>query len=95
MKVGTGYIVDRRHARVSLRNGEKPEVDWYLFRIPIREYIKKEGNINDFSSIRFMRMFLTNFTEPIVLRFGTLQLVHGDWRNYERSLAGSGQLKVH
>ena len=37
-----------------------------------------------------MRMFLTNFTEPIVLRFGTLQLVHGDWRNYERSLAGSG-----
>ena len=90
MKVGTGYIVDRRHARVSLRNGEKPEVDWYLFRIPIREYIKKEGNINDFSSIRFMRMFLTNFTEPIVLRFGTLQLVHGDWRNYERSLAGSG-----
>lgn len=88
MEVGRGYIVDRRHARVTLRNGEKPEVDWYLFRIPLDEYLQKQGNINDFSSVRFMRMYLTNFAEPVVLRFGTLQLVRGDWRNYEHSLNG-------
>ena len=47
-----------------------------------------EGNINDFSSIRFMRMFMTNFEKPIVLRFGTLELVRGEWRNYDYSLQG-------
>lgn len=88
MEVGKGYIVDRRHAKVSLRDGSKPYVDWYLFRIPLREYLLREGNINDFSSIRFMRMYLTNFAEPVVLRFGTLELVRGDWRNYEHSLNG-------
>ncbi len=89
MNVGTGYIVDRRQAVVTLRNGQKPTVNWYLYRIPLREYQKREGNINDFSSIRFMRMFLTNFSQPIVLRFGTLELVRGVWRSYKQSLSGN------
>lgn len=55
------------------------------------EFEKRQGNINDFSSIRFMRMFLTNFRKPIVLRFGTLDLVHGKWRTYDQPLgAASG-----
>lgn len=33
-----------------------------------------------------MRMFLTNFKKPIVLRFATLDLVRGEWRAYEQSL---------
>ncbi|MEG1860200.1 MAG: cell surface protein SprA [Bacteroidaceae bacterium] len=86
MKVGTGYIVDERTANVTLRNGNKETVKWFLYRIPLAQYQKKEGNITDFSSIRFMRMFLTNFQEPIVLRFGTLELVRGEWRNYEQAL---------
>ena len=100
MKVGTGYIVDERQAKVSLRNGEKPTVNWYLFRVPLQEYRSKEGNISDFSSIRFMRMFMTNFEQPIILRFGTLELVRGEWRNYQYTLNGrasqtaSGSLDV-
>ena len=86
MKVGMGFIVDARTTNVTLRNGNSETVSWYLYRIPIRQYEKKEGNISDFSSIRFMRMFLTNFQEPITLRFGKLELVHGQWRNYEQAL---------
>ena len=89
MQVGMGYIVDHRRASVALRNDTRDTVNWYLFRIPLTNYIKKEGNISDFSSVRFMRMYLTNFDEPTILRFGTLELVRGDWRNYEHSLTGS------
>lgn len=89
LQVGMGYIVDKRHAKAALRNGNKEEVDWYLFRIPLNDETRKTfGNISDFSSIRFMRMFLTNFKKPIILRFGTLELVSGEWRNYKYSLNG-------
>ena len=33
-----------------------------------------------------MRMYLTEFTENTVLRFGTLDLVRSDWRRYQLSL---------
>ena len=88
MNVGQGFIVDSRKATVALRNSKKETVNWYLFRIPLSEYRRKEGNISDFSSIRFMRMFLTNFENPVTLRFGTLELVRGEWRNYDMSLNG-------
>lgn len=84
--VGRNYIVDKRTASVKLRNGNTEEVNWYQFRVPVDEYQKKVGNINDFTSIRFMRMFLTNFELPIVLRFATLDLVKAEWRSYEQAL---------
>lgn len=84
--VGKNYIVDKRHASVKLRNDNTEEVDWYLFRIPVEEYQKKVGNINDFTSIRFVRMFLTDFEQPVIMRLATLDLVQGQWRSYEQSL---------
>lgn len=86
MQVGRGYIVDSRTAYPKLRDGSQPEVTWYLFRIPMKSYEKAVGGINDFSSIRFMRIFMTGFEEPVILRLGTLNLVHGEWRPYEQSL---------
>lgn len=86
LQIGSNYIVDKRTASVRLRNGNTESVDWFLFRVPIKKYERKEGNISDFNSIRFMRMFLTNFQKPIVLRFATLELVRGEWRNYEQAL---------
>ena len=47
------------------------------------------GNISDFTSIRFMRMFLTGFAKPIVIRFGTFDLVSGKWRQYQQNLTNS------
>ena len=40
-----------------------------------------------FKTIRFMRMYMTGFKESVVLRFGTLQLVRGEWRSYEQDLS--------
>ena len=84
--VGQNFIEDKREASVSLRNGTTETVTWYQFRIPVDEYETKVGSISDFSSIRFMRMFLTGFEKPIVMRFGSLDLVRGEWRVYEQSL---------
>lgn len=97
MIVGRNHIVDSRRSRRQLRNGKSEEVSWYLFRIPLKAWESKVGNINDFTSIRFMRMFLTNFEHPIILRFATLDLVYGDWRTYNQPLmigenTGSGTL---
>ena len=85
--VGRNYIVDERKAKVNLRKGGDPEeVTWYQFRIPVDEFESKVGSISDFSSIRFMRMYLTDFQEPVVLRFASLDLVRGEWRNYTQAL---------
>jgi len=86
MQVGDNYIVDRRTSRVTLRNGKQEDVNWYQFKIPVRDYQKAVGNIRDFKSIRFMRMFMTDFQDSTVLRFATLELVRGEWRQYEQAL---------
>lgn len=59
---------------------------WFQFRIPIRQWTNKIGNIPDFKSIQFMRMFLTGWQDDVVLRFGTLELVRNQWRTYNLSL---------
>lgn len=89
--VGNNHIVDKREYSQTWRDNTKSTVTWYQFRIPIDEFESRQGNINDFSSIRFMRMFLTGFKKPIVLRFGTFNLVMGKWRTYDQPLgAASG-----
>ena len=87
--VGTNHIVDKREYSQTWRDNTKSSVTWYQFRIPVDEFESRQGNINDFSSIRFMRMFLTGFKKPIVLRFGTLDLVRGEWRTYDQQLSAA------
>ena len=97
MVVGQNFITDIREASVPLRNGTRETVKWYQFRVPLNQYSGKEGSISDFTSIRFMRMFLTNFQQPIVLRFGSLDLMRGEWRIYNHALStgsNSGTLEV-
>ena len=90
MQVGQNYIVDSRTINAKTRDGKTPETKWYLFRIPIEQYERRFGNISDFSSIRFMRMFMTGFNQPTVLRLATLTLVRGEWRDYEQPLYTTG-----
>lgn len=100
MNVGSNYIVDKRVVSVKLRNGKDEEIAWYQFKVPVRQYDTRVGGINDFRSIRFMRMFLHKFEQETFLRFGTLQLVRGDWRLYQPTLnknetpSGSGTLDI-
>jgi cell surface protein SprA len=90
MKVGGNFIVDKRETSVRLQNGSDGKVTWYLFKIPVREYQAKTGNIEGFNNIRFMRMFLTGFEEPVFLRFATLELKRSEWRNYGNDLSSGG-----
>lgn len=98
--IGQNYITDIRRYNAHLRNGNTETVNWYKFRIPVNAADKERiGSINDFTSIRFMRMFLTGFEKPVVLRFGSLDLVRGEWRMYEQNLntaaaSNSGTLEV-
>lgn len=86
MQVGRNYIVDKRIASQKTRDGKTRDYTWYQFRIPLDQYERREGGISDFSSIRFMRMYMTGFERPVVLRMATLNLVHGEWRAYEQGL---------
>ena len=91
MVIGSNYIVDMQDARnIQLANGETTTCRWYQFRIPIREPDSKVGNINGFQSIRFMRLFLNQFEEPIILRFATFDLVYSTWRKYTEDLLQPG-----
>ncbi|CAM3954188.1 cell surface protein SprA [Mucilaginibacter galii] len=82
MVIGQNYINDKVTSAVRLADGTTQNVSWYQFRVPIAAYTSKEGNIQDFKAIRYMRMFMTNFADTAVLRMGTLQLVRGEWRTY-------------
>lgn len=80
--VGKNFVTDKVTSTVSLANGTKQSVNWYQIKIPIAQYESRVGNIQDFKSIRFMRMFMTNFADTAVLRFARLQLVRGEWRRF-------------
>ena len=49
------------------------------------------GSISDFKSIRFMRMFLKDFSEETILRFAKLDLVRAEWRKYNISFLEGGE----
>ena len=87
MQVGKNYITDKRLITTKLRNGNTESVNWYKFRIPVEEYEKVVGSIRDFTSIRFLRMYMTQFRKPITLRFATMQFIRGDWRAYMQPIA--------
>ena len=87
MQVGRNYITDMVEAQVPLRNGRTTTVKWYQFKVPVQDFDRTNKNSpRDFRSIRFMRMFLTGFETETHLRFGTLELVRGEWRTYGRAI---------
>src|SRR5215203_3843775 len=87
------YITDKRVVDVDLPDGTRRAETWYLFRIPIKEYDTKTGNIPDFKSIRFIRIFLTNFEDTAVLRFGKLELIRNQWRKFTYEADSTGDYK--
>ncbi|SEQ13589.1 T9SS outer membrane translocon Sov/SprA [Flavobacterium urocaniciphilum] len=86
--VGQNYVSDVMVTTQTMANGQTTPVKWVQYKIPILEATAAniEGPITDFRTIRFMRMFLSGFSEDVTLRFGTLDLVRGEWRRYVNSL---------
>ena len=91
MVVGENYINDVYEAvPYTLPDGTRPTTKWYQFRIPIHNPDKVVNGMSGFNSIRFMRLFMRDFEEPIVCRFATFELVRADWRTYNLSLQEEG-----
>jgi len=90
MQKGTNFIVDKKEVSANLVDGTKRFETWYQFRIPIDSYDKKIGNIPDFKSIRFIRMFMTDFEDSSVLRFAELQLSRNVWRKFNYKVDSTG-----
>ncbi len=89
--VGRNFVTDRRETVVPTREGNATTV-WYQFKIPLSQPEKIVGGISDFSTVRFARIFMTGFKEVTHLRFASLELVRGEWRDYENSLAENSDL---
>jgi len=91
LEVGRNFIVDKVVDEGKFANGSSYSVNWYQFRIPVTDYEKIVGNISDFKSIRFVRMYLKGFSDSTFLRFATLDLIRGEWRKYNFALSEGGE----
>ena len=80
--VGSNFITDEI-------NGVGPNGNsrWLQFKIPINSYSQKIGTIQDFKSIRFIRMFFNGFENEVICRFASMELVRGEWRRYLNNLS--------
>ncbi len=73
------------------------QVQWARMRSGIssvfrsRPYTSNVGNMPDFKSIRFIRMYLSGFTDSVVCRFAEFQLIRDSWRNFNYELDTTGQ----
>ncbi len=61
---------------------------WYRFKIPLQlnednPYFSRVGGIQDFRSIRFVRLYLRKFKKPVTFRFARLELIRNQWRRYQ------------
>jgi cell surface protein SprA len=83
--VGRKYVTDKVTSQVKLANGQTSAVNWYQLRIPLAEFDHRVGSIQDFKSIRFIRLFMTDYADTAILRFAKIQLVKGEWRQYNAS----------
>jgi cell surface protein SprA len=91
MKIGSNYIVDEVEPTVKMANGTESKVKWFQFKVPVTDYQRVVGTINDFKSIRFMRLFMKNFSDPIVMRSAELNLVRAEWRKYNITFMEGGE----
>jgi cell surface protein SprA len=87
LRIGREYIVDEI---TTTNNNSKESVTWYLFRIPVRVPERQYGNIEGFKSIKYVRMLMTGFKDPIVLRMANFRMVGSRWRRYTSNLQEGG-----
>lgn len=68
------YIVDKV-------DGNKQQDRWYQVRLPLKDWIRKIGGIDNFQNISYIRVWLSGYDKPFTLRFATFQLVGSQWRD--------------
>ncbi|WP_299579052.1 cell surface protein SprA [uncultured Sunxiuqinia sp.] len=81
MQLGQNFITDIRVGQSEGPSGGVQEVNWYQFKVPVSAFENKI-DMDEFRSIRFMRVFLKGFQDTTILRFATMDLVRADWRRF-------------
>jgi cell surface protein SprA len=78
LEIGTPgtYIIDRVP-------GSRQQDRWYQVRIPLDEFKRTVGDINDFQNITYVRMWMSGYKQPFTLRFASLEFVGSQWRQDE------------
>ncbi len=85
--IGSNYITDSFEATPKVGDElVERTVRWYQFKVPVKEFDERVGGIADFRSIRYLRMYVKGWKEPVTLRFARLELVRGEWRKFIGSL---------
>lgn len=84
--LGSNFVVDQVDATTYKLDNDNIDTKWIQFQVPLDEFTKKVGNIDDFRSIRFIRMYMTGFDKPITIRFARFGLVSNQWRKYSKTL---------
>ncbi len=92
-QVGDKFVTDIKLTdNIVLPNGDNTgKSRWIQYKIPVTQPENTIGTISDLRSVRFMRMFMTGFNQPITVRFGALDLVRGEWRRYDKSFQTAQQ----
>lgn len=73
---------------------------WYKVRVPVRDFTRRVGNIEDFSNIESMRLWTRGHEVPITVRMAAFELVGSQWRTSDRLatedslMAGPGEMLV-
>ncbi|MBC7391346.1 MAG: cell surface protein SprA, partial [Opitutaceae bacterium] len=70
------------------------EVNWYQIRIPIRTNPTRVNGISDFKSIRFLRMVMAGWEQPVVIRMAQFQMVGSLWRPLDSLSTDKGTIRA-
>lgn len=75
------FIVDC--VRCDADRSPNQEDRWYQVRIPLDEFKRQFGDINDFQNITYIRFWMSGYKQPFTMRFATLEFVGSQWRKDE------------
>jgi cell surface protein SprA len=72
---------------VTVQNEDGTESTWYRFKVPL-DWAKRQAvnGIQDFRSIRFIRVFWKGFDTQTTFRFATFELGRNQWRRFQQGL---------
>ncbi|MDZ7773470.1 MAG: cell surface protein SprA [Balneolaceae bacterium] len=70
------YIVDEIPA-------EDQQDRWYQVRIPLEDFMRRVGDIENFQNISYIRLWFSGYEQAFTMRFATFELVGSQWRPAE------------
>lgn len=60
--------------------GQSQTERWYQVRVPLEEFVRKVGGIENFQNISYIRVWFSGYEQPFTMRFATFELVGSQWR---------------